>query len=590
MVLLFGPLAGIEARRALSRTWVMVMRSIATFLAAVALACIIWIWWITTSTLHDYYSPLGTLQGGLATVEGMLVTCAWLLTPALLAGSFSGEQVRASLALVLATRVSPRELVTGRLAGRLAAVGMILLAAIPTLVFLAGLADLGIRELLLLVLLPAAVGFGAGGLACAASAASRRGRDALLIVYLFDLVLLLAPVFGRLLPGAVDDWLMPLNPYGGIGPLVEHLDPWPALAAASLWFALGAGGVAFAAWRLRPTTLWTANVARRRRFFGRGRVPALGDRPMFWKELHIEGMKTVNRFARVLAGIVVLLFLGTTIVFSGIIIYGWIQPGADSLSAGARADLINVMSAATPMCWLLQWAMGLRAAVTIASERERRTWDALLGSPLEAREIVAAKIYGSLYALRWLVLAVFLAWGLGFVCGALPPTEFAYLLASTLLVGVYMVVLGVYFSLYCSSVTRAMAFVIAGWIIASIVTTIAAGIVLFLIGTLAWYMASLLALDWWSPLQSRAGVVNGFALVGLAYVVLRFMFYALMAGAIAFHCWRGFDAMAGRTFAPAIQPGRRRRRRPVQKVIPVAEPHAPDEADEPKPSEARSRP
>jgi ABC-type transport system involved in multi-copper enzyme maturation permease subunit len=597
LVILFGPLAGIEARRALSRTWVLVVRLLATFLAAVALACVIWIWWITTSTLHDFFSPLGTLQGGLATVEGMFVTCAWLLTPALLAGSFSGEQVRASLALVLATRVSPRELVSGRLAGRLAAVGIILLAAIPTLVFLAGLADLGAREILLLMLLPAAVGFGAGGVACAASAASRRGRDALLIVYLFDLLLLLAPVFGRLLPGAIDDWLEPLNPYGGIGPLIEHLDPRPALAAAALWFVLGAGGVAFAAWRLRPTTLWTASVPRRSRLFGRGRVPAVGDRPMYWKEMHIEGMKTVNRFARLLAGTLVLLFFGTSVVFAAIIAWadwhrydlGWVQ-----VALTVRRQFEVLMAAAHAMAWLLQWGLGLRAAVTISSERERRTWDALLGSPLEAREIVAAKIYGSVYALRWLILAIFLAWGLGFACEALPGEQFAYLLASTLLIGVYMVALGVYFSLYCSSVTRAMALVIVGWIVGLIVTTMAAGIVVMLIAALAWFMASIGAVDWSPFFQGRTSIPNAMVLVGIGYTVLRLVLYALMAFGIAVYCWRRFDAMAGRTFAPAIQPRRRRRRRPPQKAvelaIPVAEPLPLDEGAEPNSSAAKSRP
>ena len=33
--------------------------------------------------------------------------------------------------------------------------------------------------------------------------------------------------------------------------------------------------------------------------------------------------------------------------------------------------------------FLIQWAIGLRAAVAISSERERGTWDALLTSPLE---------------------------------------------------------------------------------------------------------------------------------------------------------------------------------------------------------------
>ena len=46
--------------------------------------------------------------------------------------------------------------------------------------------------------------------------------------------------------------------------------------------------------------------------------------------------------------------------------------------------LMVLMSAAIA---LIQWAVGLRAAVSISSERERGTWDALMTSPLDARAI-----------------------------------------------------------------------------------------------------------------------------------------------------------------------------------------------------------
>jgi ABC-type Na+ efflux pump permease subunit len=59
--------------------------------------------------------------------------------------------------------------------------------------------------------------------------------------------------------------------------------------------------------------------------------------------------------------------------------------------------------------WLIQWAMGLCAVASIASERQRGTWDGLLVSPPEGREIVWAKICGGVYALRGFVAAVVLA-------------------------------------------------------------------------------------------------------------------------------------------------------------------------------------
>ena len=79
------------------------------------------------------------------------------------------------------------------------------------------------------------------------------------------------------------------------------------------------------------------------------------------------------------------------------------------------------------MGWLLQWAVGLRAAVSIASERERGTWDALLMSPLEPGEIVRAKLFGSLYALRWMVGAMILAWTLAVVVGAVSRSRLRHM-------------------------------------------------------------------------------------------------------------------------------------------------------------------
>src|SRR5262249_5122618 len=86
----------------------------------------------------------------------------------------------------------PREIVLGRLAGKLSQVGMILLAGVPALALLAAWNDLGMPRLLAMLLLLAGLGLGGGGMAIMASVVSRRGPDALLAVYLFTIVLLLA--------------------------------------------------------------------------------------------------------------------------------------------------------------------------------------------------------------------------------------------------------------------------------------------------------------------------------------------------------------------------------------------------------------
>src|SRR5205823_7938790 len=90
------------------------------------------------------------------------------------------------------------------------------------------------------------------------------------------------------------------------------------------------------------------------------------------------------------------------------------------------------------LSFLIQWAIGLRAAVAIASERERGTWDALLTSPLEGPEIVRAKLWGSLYALRWLFAAALWAWTLALAFGAMRGRSYLYTVSSAVMIGAFM--------------------------------------------------------------------------------------------------------------------------------------------------------
>ena len=91
--------------------------------------------------------------------------------------------------------------------------------------------------------------------------------------------------------------------------------------------------------------------------------------------------------------------------------------------------------------------------MSVASERERGTWDALLASPLEGREMVWAKLVGVLHGLRWFLAAVILAWTLALLCGALGLGDYGKLVGNALVGGVFMVVIGTWFSLSCATAT-----------------------------------------------------------------------------------------------------------------------------------------
>ncbi len=143
------------------------------------------------------------------------------------------------------------------------------------------------------------------------------------------------------------------------------------------------------------------------------------------------------------------------------------------------------------LVWLVQWMIGLRALGVIGTERQRATWDAILTSPLEGKEIIVAKTWGSLYGLRWLIGAMILAWTAAAVSGEMEISELLYHLAMLAGGGAFMAAAGVGLglSLRGAHTTRGMAAVVLVWMAAAVVSAVAAwllSIVAILIGLLAW--------------------------------------------------------------------------------------------------------
>lgn len=567
---LFGPLATLECRRALGRRWVFVVRSLAAIPPALAILGVIWFWWFrqqftlgtspsSTSTRMVMDSWLaGAVNSGLIAVEGMLITLALLIAPALLAGVVAGEKVRSTLALLLTAQVSSREIVLGRLAGRLSMVGAFVAAGVPALAFFAGLRGLGPLALATLAALPAAVAFGGGGVTMAASAMSRRGRDALLLVYFLDLMLLLAPIWGSGIAIFADLSAATLNPYSGVSQLVESAEPRPALMTIGLWTLLGTVGCAVASWRLRPTFLREANGKLSSGWLGgRRRVPPVSDRPMLWKELYVEHVQAFGRVVKWTGILVAAGFLGCSIVLAGLIgWHTWFQPDSGIID-WAHTKMNSLMASSTAIVWLIQWAMGLRAAASIASERQRGTWESLLVSPLDGREIVFGKIGGGVYALRGFVAAVVISWTLALLCGALPAYEFGKFVLDTLVVGVFMVVLGMACSLYSQSATKAMTLTIVGWLAAAFGMLVAAGILtgMVMLAVILFWLA-------WNGSQfmtmPRPPLVSWPA---ICYDGIRLLLYVLAALLIAAYCRIQFDRLAGRSYSSTGSSPKNGRRR-----------------------------
>jgi hypothetical protein len=150
--------------------------------------------------------------------------------------------------------------------------------------------------------------------------------------------------------------------------------------------------------------------------------------------------------------------------------------------------------------------------------------------------------------LRGFVAAVVIAWTLIVICGGITPAEYAILVANTLVVSLFMVVVGVYFSLYCSTATRAMTLTVLAWLGAAVSSSVIVALVLAVI--------SLVIVLFWMYSTARAGSMTGTAAAGppvallwqVGYVVGSLMLYLATSLWLIRHCRRHFDRLAGRSY------------------------------------------
>ncbi len=527
--LFLGPLAGAECRRASRRGWVIWVRMLPAVAAGSVAFVALWAWWIG-AMIDPAHQPYFELRTGLAAVEGLLVACGLILAPAVLAGSLAGEKERGSIGLLLTTRANSADVVLGRLAGRLSQVLMIELAVVPALLLFAALSGLGWSMTLTLLALPAAATLGGGGLALAASALSRRGRDALLLVYLIDVLFAIGPAVAP----AGHGWLGAMSPFEPLESLTWGERTGPALATAAAWLVLGLASLTLASWRLRPACLAREDGARANRSGRRaGRVPTLDERrPMLWKELYIERVGTLGRAGRWIGWALVAWLGFASVALAALAAWGSL-PGRENGWSDWAVWVFNGKmygGSALPICLLLQAAIGLRAAVAISSERERGTWDALLTSPLDGSEIVRGKLWGSLHALRWLILAALVAWTLTASFGGLLLGEYTRLVVELATIGTFMAALGVRTSLRSATATRAMALTIGLWLAAYLLAKAIAAVVCIAVGA-ACLVGYLLAIQAglatfqarpWFPMSFRLGsdlVFYGLYLVSTLLIV-----------------------------------------------------------------------
>jgi ABC-type transport system involved in multi-copper enzyme maturation permease subunit len=334
---------------------------------------------------------------------------------ALAAGSITEEKSRGTLGYLLTTALRPGDIVLGKWLGQIIQVGTLSLVGLPLLCLFGAFAGLDLADLGVVlgstVMLLGSVS-AAGVLA---SVWCRKTPTAVLLLY---------TVAGLGL--AVSWWLGWMNSILRTDfrtGEVERLGPRIGLLTvyASSLFTLSC--LAVASWRLRPAYLRQLEAKPTLRTLER---PGVSDIPLRWKERYVGEVGLFRWLARCPRWLIMSAVTVATLLVSGRILLGQLLAEADGATLGefitgrsTPTDLVDIWVDLTPRSEPFLWqgivvailfgtTVAVRSSGVITGERERQTWDLLLVTPLEPKQIIRGKLWGIIDASRPYLLAYFI--------------------------------------------------------------------------------------------------------------------------------------------------------------------------------------
>jgi ABC-type transport system involved in multi-copper enzyme maturation permease subunit len=389
-----------------------------------------------------------------------------VLTPALTAGAVALERERRTIEYLFATDLRNHEIVLGKFAARLVVALCQILAGLPILSLAMLMGGIEPQKLAMMFLLALATTVALSAFGICVSVWTPRVRDAVGRTYLLLFALLFLPMTVYVAAPEVKEWVEPvarpllatnpivlwwglMTPMGGLGG-----EAWPAvwtLVAGHAVFSLAC--ILWAVAGVRRAHLKAAGAPAKSGRSSRRRRP-VSDRPLLWKECHVDsGAAKQGVAGRVAMLLIVLAVIGLS---------AWQFFESIGATGGFGRNPIDFyLGYALPMGSFLA-SLGLlvvaaRASATITSEKERDTWPSLLCTDLSPREVVWAKVFGNLYALRFLLVTPLLV----YVPGVLLSPDFLWVCifvpGTLLILGLFVTTLGVLFSLRSRNTLRAMA-------------------------------------------------------------------------------------------------------------------------------------
>lgn len=189
---------------------------------------------------------------------------------------------------------------------------------------------------------------------------------------------------------------------------------------------------------------------------GRGfLVPVLGDNedPLAWKERHFAARLPLltGQWFGVLRGCAVVAFLSALGIGTFVGLVTAVQSGRDLhfVTNGAARVVLLAATLVLPFA-------GLRAAVSVAEERAKKTLDSLFALPLDRSAILRAKLWAAVGPAKWWAVGAGAAVILAFLTGGLNVLCLPYLAALYFGYGGFTLGVGVLLGVWCKSGVRAV--------------------------------------------------------------------------------------------------------------------------------------
>ncbi len=344
-----------------------------------------------------------------------------LATPAFAAGAIADEKRRGTLQYLLTTDLSSWHIVLGKLLGRTAQVAVLFLTGLPLFCFLgafAGVEPLTLAVAALYLVLPL---FALGAATMLASVWFRQTRDAVL----FLMAVGVAGFVCIVTFGGVFQFFNPLyviEPAWGVADSLELRELGVRLFGATVaWGSVAVVSLALAVWRLRPAYIkqLEGEGKKKRERWWRVARPPVSDQPITWKERQVEGLAPIDSLRRVPRWLVLVSVFGLTTFACLFLLYSTMPAGTrleELARLALRGNFDAILLKLGPadggffvlglvVMLLASLVVGIRCSGAVTGERERQTWEALLLSPLSAKQLIRGKMWGIMGASYWYVLA-----------------------------------------------------------------------------------------------------------------------------------------------------------------------------------------